>query len=197
MKRNEILTYAFVVDGKTEMWYLQMLKRNERGVNIAVKPELTQKKSLEAQFQQVCELSQAFHSVFWIVDIDVVVKEKRDGHKLKIEQLAKFLNDLPNNAFFIPNMPCLEYWFLLHIRRTSRLYLDGKSIENELNRSEKLKGYEKTEKFFVQANDIYKKLKPYLQDAIGNAKQLPDFDITNLEQGLCRMHEIFERLAIE
>ena len=32
--------FAFVVDGDTEVWYLQMLKRNERELNINIEPKL-------------------------------------------------------------------------------------------------------------------------------------------------------------
>jgi len=38
-------SYAVVVDGETEIWYLQMLKRNERSLNINLEPKLPQKKS--------------------------------------------------------------------------------------------------------------------------------------------------------
>lgn len=48
-------TYAFVVDGQTEVWYLQMLKRNERELKIDIKPELPNKKSLEEQYRLVEE----------------------------------------------------------------------------------------------------------------------------------------------
>ncbi|WP_040626672.1 hypothetical protein [Mucilaginibacter paludis] len=46
-------TYAVVVDGQTEMWYLQMLKRNEPNCTITVKPELPKKKTLDDQCRLV------------------------------------------------------------------------------------------------------------------------------------------------
>lgn len=33
-------TYAFVGDGETELWYLQMLKKNEKRLTVTIKPEL-------------------------------------------------------------------------------------------------------------------------------------------------------------
>lgn len=35
---------AIVVDGDTEVWYLQMLKRNERDIRISIRPEIPNKK---------------------------------------------------------------------------------------------------------------------------------------------------------
>ena len=49
--------FAVVVDGETEAWYLQMLKRNERHIRVSIKPEIPAKKSLEDQYKLVCELS--------------------------------------------------------------------------------------------------------------------------------------------
>ncbi len=39
-------TFAVVVDGETEVWYLQMLKRNERKLNVNIEPKLPSKKSI-------------------------------------------------------------------------------------------------------------------------------------------------------
>ncbi len=36
--------FAIVVDGETEMWYLQMLKRNERDIRVSIRPEIPNKK---------------------------------------------------------------------------------------------------------------------------------------------------------
>jgi hypothetical protein len=46
--RNQIVqTYSFVVDGETEIWYLQMLKRNERQLKLNIEPKLPQRKSID------------------------------------------------------------------------------------------------------------------------------------------------------
>ena len=39
-------SYAVVVDGETEIWYLQMLKRNERDIRVSIKPEIPNKKRI-------------------------------------------------------------------------------------------------------------------------------------------------------
>ncbi len=76
-----IPTFAVVVDGKTEAFYLQMLKRNERDIRVKIKPEIPNKKTLEAQFKQVCDLSKDYTKVFWIVDLDTILKEDKETQK--------------------------------------------------------------------------------------------------------------------
>ena len=73
--------FAFVVDGDTEVWYLQMLKRNERELNINIEPKLPSKKSIPEQFKMVKDLAEDYTKVFWIVDYDVIVKETREAKK--------------------------------------------------------------------------------------------------------------------
>ena len=62
--------------------------------------------------------------------------------------------------------------------------------------SQKLKGYEKTEKFFKN-NDIYKQLKPYLQTAKENATALGSFDTYNHSKAMCEMPLLFQELKLE
>lgn len=44
---------AVLVDGETEFWYLQMIKRNEKAIKVAIKPEIPQHKKLSKQFEQI------------------------------------------------------------------------------------------------------------------------------------------------
>ncbi|MEZ2444888.1 RloB domain-containing protein [Chitinophaga sp. RCC_12] len=46
-------TFAVVVDGDTEVWYLQMLKRNERSINVNIEPKIPQRKRLSEQFEMI------------------------------------------------------------------------------------------------------------------------------------------------
>ncbi|MCH7408176.1 RloB family protein [Belliella sp. DSM 111904] len=77
-------TFAFVVDGETEIWYLQMLKRNERQLRLNIKPEIPNKKSIQDQFELVENLAESEYSkVFWIIDLDTIIKESRETRKGK------------------------------------------------------------------------------------------------------------------
>lgn len=76
--RLHIPTFAFVVEGETEVWYLQMVKQHEqhdRNLRINIKPEIPQKKKIKDQFKLVKELARSeYDRVFWIVDLDVIIK---------------------------------------------------------------------------------------------------------------------------
>ena len=69
--------FAVVVDGETEYWYLQMLKQNEPDVLFNITPKILQKKNINQQYELVTDLSEEeYDKVFWIVDLDVLLKEE-------------------------------------------------------------------------------------------------------------------------
>ena len=78
----------------------------------------------------------------------------------------------------IVNNPCLEFWFLLHFKKTSKYYDTCAEAKTELKKY--LKNYEKTRKFFTkQGDDIYLKLKPRLKIAVENSIALGNYDKKN------------------
>lgn len=180
-------TFALVVDGKTEVWYFQMLKQNERNIRVSIKPEIPQKKSVEEQYKLVCELSEKeFTKVFWIVDLDSII------HDNQIQEFVVYREKLidKNDTVTIVNNPCLEFWFLLHFKMTTKLYKSCDSVEKELVKY--LNNYEKTEKFFKKKKDIYLTLKPFLTEALKNASDIGDFDSKNPEKAMCQMELFFQ-----
>jgi hypothetical protein len=191
-------TFAFIVDGETEIWYLQMLKRNERQLRLNIKPEIPNKKSVKEQFNLVTDLSgREYLKVFWIVDLDTIIKESRETPKGKITPLQALIGFRKNlkrnykNVIVIINNPCLEFWFLLHFEKTSKLFDTCTKAETELKKH--LKDYEKTQKFFTkQDNDIYLKLKPFLKTAISNSESLGQFDMDEQTKAICEMHLLFQ-----
>lgn len=192
-------TIAFVVEGKTEMWYLQMLKKNEErnsNVRINIKPEIPQKKRLEDQYKSVCNLAEVYEKVFWILDFDVILKETKESKNNQQSCLIEFLNyrrkllKKYNNVEVIVNNPCFEYWFLLHFVRTQRKYTNCSGVIKQLEKN--LPDYKKTEKYFKSRNnDIYSRLKPNLKDAIENAIAFGIFDVYNPEKAMCEMDKVF------
>lgn len=88
-----------MVDGETEIWYLQMLKRNERNLRVTIKPEIPQKKKLEDQYKLVCDLANSeYECVFWIVDLDTVIKEDIEAASGTPSPLYRF-NDKKLRSF--------------------------------------------------------------------------------------------------
>lgn len=195
-------TYAVVVDGETEMWYLHMLKRNEPGLTIAIRPELPKKKTLKEQYASVKENADQYDKSIWIIDLDTIIRESRERTKGKdkiIAELKDYLNEVKGNnrIQIIINTPCLEFWFLLHVKSTSKYFPQCSSVNQELKKFEPLKSYEKTEKYFTsKANDIYKRLKQYQQIACRNATSLGDFDIHSPETAKSEMSRLIDLLGI-
>ena len=190
---------ALVVDGETEMWYLQMLKKNEEregGVRINIKPEIPQKKKLNDQYELVCDLSKEHKFVFWILDFDVILKETRDHSKDRVNPLNEFLDYRGKlqaeyeNVRIVVNNPCFEYWFLLHYVKTQKKFANCSGVIKELKKQ--LPGYDKTEKFFKAGSmDIYARLKPNLKEAIANATAFGGFDVDNPTRAMCEMNVLF------
>jgi len=201
--RNKLTKQAFavVVDGQTEYWYLQMLKQNEPNILFDITPKILQKKNIDQQYELVIVLSEEeYDKVFWIVDLDVFLKEEREK-KSNSSSLQKFLayyKSLSKNqkVVVIVNNPCLEYWFLLHFRKTTKVFAACADAEKEV--SQHLKGYEKTEKFFKKSNnDIYKQLKPYLKTAISHAIALGNFDTQAYSRAMCEIPLLLEPVYID
>lgn len=188
-------TFAVVVDGETEVWYLQMLKRNERNINVSIEPKIPQRKKIKKQFENVKKLAKIYDKVFWIIDLDVILKENReasnDGEKpiYEFDRLRQKAEKI-NNVVVIINNPCLEFWFLLHFESTSRFFRDCASAEKQLKKH--IDGYEKSKEFYTkQNNDIYLRLKPHLKTAIAHASKLKSFDIQEFEIAICEMGLFF------
>jgi hypothetical protein len=188
--------FAFVVDGDDEYWYIQMLKRNERTINITLKPEIPQKKKLIDQFNKVIELSADYVKVFWIVDLDVILKATKEANKGKKTALQEFktywdkINKKYDNVVIIINNPCLEFWILLHFEHTSK-YFDSYEGVSKLLRTH-LPDYNKSQLYYTkQDNDIYLRLKPRLSEAIFNAEKLEKFDFQNPYSGMSEMQLFF------
>ena len=190
-------TFAVVVDGDCEVWYLQMLKRNERSIVVNIEPKIPQRKRLSDQFDTVINLSKDYTKVFWIIDFDVMAsetKKAKTGSKTALQSFLEYKNtiaDKHNNIVIIVNNPCLEFWLLLHFEATSKYFDACEGTEKQLKTH--LEDYEKTQKYYTkQDNDIYLRLKPNLANALKNAKHLKLFDTEILDKGISEMHLFFE-----
>ena len=204
-KRQNIIkvrpTFSIICEGECELWYFQMLRRNERALNLHLKPEIPQKKKLKDQFELVKENSNNYDKVYWIIDFDVVHNESRETPKGKfsaLNELKNYCNQLEvkhKNVRVIINNPCLEFWFLLHFEVTGKFF---KSCDEAGTQFKKyLPDYEKTQKYFTQNYDIYKKLKFNLNIAIENAKKLKSFTFENPNFALSEMFLLFEDAVIK
>ena len=195
-KNNKKIIFSFVVDGECEIWYLQMMKKNEKFLNINLEPKLPQKKKLSDQYKMVTELAKESEKVFWIIDVDNINKETQEtkkGEKTVLQQFKEYYSQIPANTIIILNNPCLEFWFLLHYKQTLKYFATYTGLERELKKY--LVDYQKTEKYFKNSrHDIYQHLKPNLATAINNANLTGAFDFNNTHKGLSEMHKVFNEL---
>ncbi len=197
--------YAFVIDGENEHWYIQMLKRNEN-VRAGMSPVIPHRKGVSDQFNSVVEMAADYPKVFWIIDLDVLIKETREGID-RIGELQECLSKILSNPSLqgkvipIINTPCLEFWFLLHLKDTSQYFDSCKKVISEIKRIAKakdipvLRDYVKSQEYYTkQNNDIYLRLRSYLQTAITNAAKLPAFNHEVYKAGLSEMDELFNHI---
>ena len=192
--------FSFVVDGECELWYLQMLKDNERSLKIRLSPEIYKKKTLCEQYKRVVQLTKESEKVFWVIDFDVIYNATppaKKGVKTEQQKFKEYYDKCKKNkkVIVIVNNPCLEFWFLLHFYYTKRFYEDYKSLLPVLKKH--LLDYEKTEKYFIKTSpDIYKRLKVKLKTARENSQKTGEFDLNNIAIGISEMHKIFDELKM-
>lgn len=188
---------ALVADGETEQWYLKGMKQTEK-LACAIKPEFPDSKTIESEFEKVQELVRSeYDYIFWIVDVDVVNKENKWSVLVEKVNACTQNDDLKEKVCVIFNNPCLEYWLLLHFKQTTKYFPNYKFLEKELKKIDKLRGYEKKEKYYLfSKGTLYGRLKAELPTAIQNAKLLAAYDSEQSNQALCNMYKVMEYFGV-
>lgn len=185
---------AIFVDGECELWYFQMMKKNEKAINIDLLPKLPRKKKLIDLYKEVKNAANDYDLVIWIVDLDKIIEEerskKKEGSNPKVEFLKyyKNLERLKNVKIIISN-PCLEYWLLLHYEYTAKPFKDCNEANQLLKKY--LSDYDKSEKYFIK-NDLYKKIKNIQHTAVKNAKKIGEFRSENFDSSICEYYKLFD-----
>ena len=188
-------TFAIVGDGDCEKWYFQLLKDAENLI-INIRPELIKKASLKKQYEYVKELSENYDKVFWIVDYDVIERESREckiGEEKRSNEFARYyaeISKIKKVEIMVVNT-CFEFWLLLHFKYSKKQFSDCDQTQKELEKI--FKGYQKTEKFYKQSNNIYNQLKDKLPEAVINASKLGNFDIKNPNNPVCEIYKLFNK----
>lgn len=156
-------------EGLTEKYYFQHLKKL-KGYSCVVRPRFfSSKNSIYYIEKRTNELLLADVTVICAFDSDVAQRNKEER-----ERLRNFIAEFKNNEKVIicDSLPSIEFWFLLHFKRTNKHFPNYNAIRNELRNY--IAGYDKTEKFLLQ--DKWVKTLINKQDiAIKNGKSLhPD-----------------------
>jgi len=159
--------YAIIGDGYTEKIYFEHLKEDTSRNDFTIKPELPSNKGKGGNHNKVLSrarelLKKGYDHVYCIIDYDTVLTEKKEQEF--ISACKKFDN---NDVTIYINNPCIEYWFLLHFKKSGREYT-ATEVENDLRNH--ITDYSKNQEY-QKKNSIYTKLKPRLESiAIPNAK---------------------------
>ena len=189
-------TYLILVDGETEIWYLQLMKDYEKLKEVRIKPEIPKRKKLKEQYETIKKaVSEGYDKIIWIVDLDSILGDKDKSIE---NEFKKYLNEWTNNKkiYVLVNNPCLEEWYLLHYRYTKRIFTDCSKVIKELKKN--LKDYDKSKKYYKnQRRNIYKKLKSSQSNAIENARKLGDFNPKKIELAKAEIYKIFDILQIK
>lgn len=203
-KRAVKNTVAMLVDGQTETWYFEMLKRFEesnRDIRINISPKIPQKKTILAQMSEVISMADYHTKIFWIIDFDEVMKRQKEWNNKGERPIDEFyrckaiVENRFSNVSVIVNNPCTEFWFLLHFESTSKLFEKCDDATKRLKKH--LIDYEKTEKYFKSRdNDIYTRLRPFLLKAMENSASLGVFDKSDYSKALSEMYKVFESKEI-
>ena len=195
---------AIIVDGKDEKWYIEQMRdtyTKEKKTNIKITPEFPEKKSIRELFDFAERLvNQSYSHVFLIIDLDNVLKDSSETNKFQEKYTAyKKKDKSKKNKWMekmtvIVNSPCLEFWYLLHFKRTDRFYADYEALKSDLRNSNPiLKNYDKSENFYYQSPGLYIKLAPYLELAKSNSKEF-DIELMN-QKGFSEMYKLFHYLS--
>jgi len=155
-----------VGEGITEKYYFTHL-RKIKGYKIKIKPGgFVKGKNIEYINKKVKEFLSADMQVICVFDADVSQKNFKEK-----EKLTKFLQTYMDNKKVIicDSLPSIEFWFLLHFKKTNKHFPNYNSIRNELRKY--ISGYDKIEKYLMQ--DQWVKALIEKQDiAINNGKSI-------------------------
>lgn len=153
-------------EGLTEKYYFQHIKRL-KGYSCVVRPRFfSGNSSIYYLEKRTKELLQADVTVICAFDADVSQRNEEEKSRLQ-----SFIKEFKYNEKVIicDSLPSIEFWFLLHFKKTNKHFENYNSIRNELRKH--IPGYDKTEKYLMQ--DQWVKILILKQDtAIKNAKSL-------------------------
>ncbi|MQY78815.1 MAG: RloB domain-containing protein [Bacteroidetes bacterium] len=154
---------AIVGQGITEQIYFIQLRKMEK-LSFTLKPNLPKHSDIKSIVTKAKDLlKKEFDVIFCVIDIDEI--NRNQVVKDQYFELRKRYHN-KGNIFFIENNPCMEFWFLLHYKETTRFFNNYRQLETELKKH--IADYEKTVIYLTRKN-IYNVLKPFQDHARQNA----------------------------
>jgi len=153
-------------EGLTEKYYFQHLKRL-KGYSCVIRPRFfSSKNSIYYLEKRTKELLLADVTVICAFDSDV--PQRNEEEKARLQNFVKEFNN-NEKVIICDSLPSIEFWFLLHFKKTNKHFANYNAIRNELRKH--ISGYDKTEKYLMQ--DKWVKILITKQDAaIENGKSI-------------------------
>lgn len=153
-------------EGLTEKYYFQHLKKLKR-YSCVVRPRFfSSKNSIYYLEKRTKELLLADVIVICVFDSDVAQRNREEKERLQ-NFVAEHRNN--KNVIICDSLPSIEFWFLLHFKKTNRHFANYHAIRNELRKY--ILDYDKTEAFLMQDKWV-KTLFEKQSFAIENGKSL-------------------------
>lgn len=171
--RKSRISIVVIADGEDEKWYLEKVREYYHPDilrRISIKPDLVQKKKVTQLFEEAeNKVKEGVSYVLLIIDFDELLKNNSELEKFK-NLYGKYLDvtsaPVKKNKKYawmerlkvIVNNPCLEYWYLLHFRKTNKFYPNFLSLKPDLTAIPNLRDYDKNENYYKRTPDIYMRL---------------------------------------
>lgn len=199
---------AIIVDGEDEMWYVSKAKEyypNDELKRTRIKPEIFQHKKCEDLFLYAKQkIEEGYTSVILILDLDTIrnCPEELESFKVLYSKFKAAKNsNSPNRSIkwmkdltVLVNNPCLEFWYLLHFKRTTRYYDCYSSLRSDLRRIKVFADYDKGEKYYLNSPDIFQRLGGLTGLSIARSNSdKPGFVLEECEcRGISEMAQLFD-----
>lgn len=186
--KKPILIYC---PGEIEQGYLYALKDDRyRGSGIVIKPKLGHADNFTEVFKDIVKDYADGESIayFYVNDMDAIIAQDMLEKYQKAK--GKAMKATQGMLAMIETMPCIEYWFLLHNRYTTKYYSSYESMKKDVR--DAIPDYDKNEAW---ARKIYGILKDRIDIAIERA--IMSMDNLRKGEGACsytNMHELIEQL---
>jgi len=161
---------ALVGDGHTERLYFSDVRDTDRPADLEIFPDYPKRiGNYQGVLDKAIALTDNYNRVYALIDIDKVIQDNQQWAYNQAKATAQAAG-----VIVLENNPCFEIWLLLHFVHTGKLFNNCNEVSTELRRNGRIPGYEKSEKFLVNAR-LYKTHKEKIkQTAIPNARQLED-----------------------
>lgn len=192
--RQEKLSVAVIGEGLTEWHYFNDLKQNEQ-LSFNLRPSFPKHSSFDSICAKAIDLViEGYDSIFCIIDLDYI--RTNPTNLTAYSTLKTNIQRDYNNVVFFECMPCIELWFLLHFKRTTRIFRNYREIRPEIELL--IPNYSKSDKFLKKIN-LYHHLKSENKLDIAKANSQWLIEQKNQNQNplhpFSEIHLLIERLV--